>query len=110
MLGPHDKIAAAKHTDTYSSKQMTELTSPKRPNSGVQTCKEKYYHAFMTDFETSLLDGWDKPIPKGDKRHENPEWAKHVQAQVYPHHSDVDWWEYCFWVELGYGDEWFIKS
>ena len=64
----------------------------------------------MTDFETSLLDGWDKPIPKGDKRHENPEWAKHVQAQVYPHHSDVDWWEYCFWVELGYGDEWFIKS
>ena len=96
---------------------MTELTPPKRPNSGVhgtcvdevdmQTCKEKYYHAFMTDFENSLLDGWDKPIPKGNQRHKNPEWAKHVQSQVFPNHSDVDWWEYVLWVEEGAGDEWF---
>ena len=58
-------------------------------------------------FENSLLDGWDKPIPKGNQRHENPEWAKHVQSQVFPNHSDVDWWEYVLWVEEGAGDEWF---
>ena len=88
---------------------MTELTPPKRPNSGVQTCAPRYYHAFMTDFENSLLDDWDKAIPKGNKRHENPEWAKHVQKHVYPNHSDVDWWEYVMWVEDGCGDEWFIE-
>ena len=86
---------------------MTELTPPKRPNSGVQTCAPRYYHAFMTDFENSLLEGWDKPIPKGNQRHENPEWAKHVQSQVFPNHSDVDWWEYVLWVEEGVGDQCF---
>jgi hypothetical protein len=80
---------------------------------------------FMMDFENSLLehhwstqvvpctggllDGlsfyFNKRHPKGRKRHEDPEWAAMVKQHVYPHHSDVDWYEYAEWVSQGGGDE-----
>ena len=44
---------------------------------------------------------------KEKKRHENPEWQKMIQTQVYPNHSDIDWQEYVDWCENGGGDEWF---
>ena len=61
----------------------------------------------MMDFENACLSNFDKPHPIGPKRHEDPEWAAMIQSQVYPHHSDVDWDEYCNWVRNGGGDEMF---
>ena len=69
---------------------------------------------FMMDFENACLaNHWDSSVahhPKGDKRHLNPEWAKMIQSQVYPHHSDVDWYEYIEWVKRGGGDEYFQEE
>ena len=65
---------------------------------------------FMMDFENSVLENdWDarQGIPTGPRRYENPEWAKMIRSQVYPHHSDVNWREYVSWVRGGGGDEWF---
>ena len=62
------------------------------------------------DFKISCLEMWDSSVkehPKGPRRHENKEWAELIQSQVYPNHSDVDWWEYSEWVTRGGGDEWF---
>ena len=28
-----------------------------------------------------------------------------LQTQVYPHHLNIDWGEYCNWVSSGFGDE-----
>lgn len=67
--------------------------------------------AFMMDFENACLEcNWNKPYPKGPKRHENSEWAAMIQSQVSPQHSDVDWEEYCTWVQNGGGDEWFQEE
>ena len=69
---------------------------------------------FMTDFENECLSQkWDsskRHHPKGPKRHEHPEWAAMIQSQVYPHHSDVDFQEYCDWVSHGHGDNWFQEE
>ena len=61
----------------------------------------------MMDFENACLrqDWTFEYIPKGAKRHTDPELAKMIRAQVYLHHSDVDWFEYVAWVENGGGDE-----
>ncbi len=67
----------------------------------------------MMDLENAILErAWDarKGIPKGSHRWESPEWAKVVQQNVYPHHSDVDWYEYAAWVENGGGDDWFQEE
>ena len=68
--------------------------------------------AFMMDFENYCLEHcWDStPQPKGTKRYEDPEWAAMIEANVYPHHSDVDWNEYMDWVSRGFGDEWFQED
>jgi hypothetical protein len=64
---------------------------------------------FMMDFENACLSqSWDsrkRAHPRGPNRYKDPEWAQMIQSQVYPHHSDVDWTEYCNWCEAGGGDE-----
>ena len=73
---------------------------------------------FMMDFENCCLQEvwycrnnrrWGFH-PLGPKRHKDPNWAAMIQSQVFPHHSDVDWLEYCTWVLDGGGDEWFIDD
>lgn len=68
--------------------------------------------AFLMDFENAVLRDWDarKGIPQGWRRFENTEWAQLIKRNVYPHHSDVDWYEYVEWVENGGGDEWFQEE
>ena len=67
---------------------------------------------FLMDFENEVLQDWDarKGIPTGPRRFQNPEWAELIQRNVYPHTSDVDWYEYVVWVENGGGDEWFTEE
>ena len=59
---------------------------------------------FQTDYDQA------EDIPKGPRRFENEKWAEAVKRNVYPHHSDVDWDEYCEWVSNGGGDEWFQEE
>ncbi len=77
-------------------------------------CLEYNWHIQPQPFDGGLFDSlsfyWNKPHPKGPKRHEDPEWAAMIQSQVYPHHSDVDWEEYVEWVENGGGDEHFQED
>ena len=71
---------------------------------------DKKDDTFMMDFENACLQlqAWTFDyIPQGKKRHTDPDWAKVIKSQVYPHHSDVDWFEYVAWVENGGGDEYF---
>ena len=65
--------------------------------------------AFMMDFENACLRlEWKcEDSPKGNTRYLHKEWATMIQSQVYPNHSDVDWYEYVEWVVSGGGDEWF---
>ena len=67
---------------------------------------------YMMDFENTVLQDWDahKGIPTGTRRFENAECAESIKRNVYPHHSDVDWFEYLEWVSAGGGDEWFIEE
>ena len=66
----------------------------------------------MMDFENDVLRSWDacKGIPMGPRRFENPEWATLITSRVFPHHSDLDWYEYVEWVRGGGGDEWFQEE
>jgi hypothetical protein len=66
--------------------------------------------AFFTDFENSCLSDFEGVIPVGRRRHLDPEWARHIRGQVYPHHSDITWEQYCAFVESGGGDEWFFAT
>ena len=69
---------------------------------------------FLMDFENACLSqNWDnskKPFPKGMMRHTDAEWGEMIKTQVYPHHSDVDWEEYCDWIFFGGGDECFQED
>ena len=65
---------------------------------------------FMMDFENSLLSEWSGAVPQGPRRFEVGAWAALVKRNVFPHHSDVDWDEYCDWVRRGGGDEWFQEE
>ena len=84
------------------------MVPPTRPNSNPMRVDA----SFMMDFENSLLDDWDahQGIPQGKCRWEDEAWATLVQANVYPHHSDIDWCEYKSFVMSGGGDEWFLES
>ena len=65
--------------------------------------------AFLMDFENFYLMSWKFPhFLKGNRRHEDPEWAKFMKSET-SKHSDVTWEEYVLWVEDGGGDEWFIE-
>ena len=70
--------------------------------------------SFYMDFENSCLaNHWDSsstPHPTGINRHENEKWAEMIQSQVYPNHSDIDWYEYVEWVTQWGGDEMFQEK
>ena len=66
---------------------------------------------FMMDFENSCLADWHSGFhPLGPKRHLDHDWAAFIQSRVFPFSSEIDWLEYCNWVENGYGDEWFQED
>ena len=62
------------------------------------------------DFENASLVEWWASCPTGPNRYADPAWAEFIKAQVYPHHSDVDWSEYVAWVEAGFGDDYFLEE
>ena len=83
-----------------------KVVPPERPN-------KKYHknYAFMMDFENECLSqNWMGPPPIGPKRYQDPKWAKMIQTQVFPFHSDIDWVEYVEFCESGHGDEWFQED
>ena len=66
---------------------------------------------FLMDFENACLaSDWCGAPPTGPNRYQNYQWACMIKANVFPHHSDVDWQEYCQWVAGGGGDEWFQEE
>ena len=91
------------------TKEILKITRPGKP---------LYYSiqrdSFYMDFENSCLaNHWDSsstPHPTGVNRHENEKWAEMIQSQVYPNHSDIDWYEYVKWVTQGGGDEMFQEK
>ena len=89
------------------------ILPPQRPRQNYEIMTPAN-DAFMMDFEISCLEqNWDsskRQHPQGPNRHENPEWAAMIQRQVFPHHSDLDWAEYCSWVRCGGGDEIFQEE
>ena len=93
------------------SKQLLKLY---RPGKTKQLYMRLHRDAFLMDFEISCLaNNWDSssaPHPTGVRRHENEKWAELIQSQVYPNHSDVDWYDYVEWVSQGGGDEWFQEK
>jgi hypothetical protein len=67
--------------------------------------------SFMMDLENEILRDFGAGyVPKGKKRHADPQWAALVRRNVDPHHTDVTWCEYVSWVSRGGGDEWFLKD
>jgi len=88
---------------------LANFTAPqKRPNSNPQHFASD---AFYMDFENSCLAKWDnskQEFPKGRHRYKDDGWAEHILSNVYPHHSDIDWYEYIAWVRDGGGDDWFL--
>ena len=85
---------------------------PARPGKTKPLYMDVRRYSFLMDFENSCLtEHWGvKPHPRGNKRYEDPEWAAMIQSQVYPNHSDVDWYEYVEWVSQGGGDDWFEEE
>jgi hypothetical protein len=79
----------------------------KRPNSRAPNFPD---NDFMMDFENACLKDWSGNLPKGKHRFEDAKWKEHILRQVYPNHSDVDFWEYRAWCLAGYGDEWFQEE
>jgi hypothetical protein len=82
------------------------LYMPRRPGHRTHAIGD----SFMMDLENSFLSGWGEAVPQGTRRFEIVAWAALVKRNVFPHHSDVDWDEYCDWVRIGGGDEWFQEE
>lgn len=108
----HEEIFEQRKKDCLESidaaDHVLNLAPKRRYNSStaITVCR----NSFMMDFENACLSDWDsskKPHPTGCKRYLDPEWAALVKSQVYPYHSDIDWYEYCSWVSRGHGDTWF---
>ena len=90
-----------------------KILPPHRPNKGYRytLSSEQIRNNFMMDFENACLEEyWVGPPPTGPRRYLNEKWAKNILGQVYPHHSDVDWYEYVEFCESGGGDEWFQED
>ena len=74
-------------------------------------CTMRFYpekNDFYMDFENWCLEHrWDsrQGIPKGPTRCEQPQWAAMMKREC--EDSDMDFDEYCAWVQHGGGDEWF---
>ena len=82
------------------------LYMPRRPGHMSFDFRDPY----MMDLENSFLSDWSGAVPQGPRRFEVDAWAALVKRNVFPHHSDVDWDEYCDWVRRGGGDEWFQEE
>ena len=82
------------------------LYMPRRPGHRTHAIGD----SFMMDLENSFLSGWGETVPQGTRRFEIVAWAALVKRNVFPNHSDVDWDEYCDWVRIGGGDEWFQEE
>ena len=84
------------------------VVPPSRPRKRLLSVESD---AFLMDFENACLaNHWDSSVmahPRGNRRYEHSDWGAMIQRQVFPHHSDVDWDEYCDWVRNGGGDDWF---
>ena len=88
-----------------------------RPNHKSKAARDERswrdHDDFMMDFENWCLgkkwDSYKSPHPTGKNRYENKNWADMIQKEVYPYHSDVDWFEYVEWVQNGGGDEYFME-
>ena len=88
------------------------MTEPmRRPN--FRDTGYKYDSAtegFLMDFENSCLESFWGAHPIGRERFKHPAWAAHIQANVFPFHSDIDWLEYVEWVSAGGGDDSFQEG
>ena len=92
----------------------TVVHAPTRPGKTKPLYRSVQRDSFLMDFDNSCLaNNWDSssaPHPTGVRRHENEKWAEMIQSQVYPNHSDIDWYEYVEWVTQGGGDEMFQEK
>ena len=87
--------------------------APRRPGHQCFDIRDdRHRNNFMLDLENSILSEWDarQGVPQGPRRFEVEAWAALVKRNMFPHHSDVDWDEYCDWVRKGGGDEWFHEE
>ena len=77
------------------SKQLLKLSRPGKTKPLYMSIQRD---SFLMDFANSCLaNNWDSssaPHPAGARRHENENWAEMIQSQVYPNHSDIDWYDY----------------
>ena len=94
--------------DRLVTMALVQKPMPQRP--GHKCRRIGIGDAFMLDFENSLVSEWIDDPPRGPRRFKVDAWAALVKRNVYPHHSDVDWDEYCDWVRIGGGDEWFQEE
>ena len=85
---------------------------PRRPgHRDISSGMSSGRHSFLMDFENAcLMEFGSYSYPTGPHRHADPAWSEFIKAQVYPHHSDVDWSEYVAWVEAGFGDDYFLEE
>ena len=87
------------------------IVPPTRPRKKLSSAE---VDAFLMDWENECLaNHWDSssaPHPTGVRRHENEKWAEIIRGQVFPNHSDIDWYDYVEWVTQGGGDEWFQEK
>ncbi len=64
--------------------------------------------SFLMDFENYCLKKWDREIPQGPTRVDDPAWSAHMRAEI--EDSDTTWAIYEAWVRDGHGDEWFFDE
>ena len=84
---------------------------PHRPNKVFTTLRdEKDKIIFLTDLENECLREYAGNCPKGCSRYKFSDWAEHLKKNLYPFHSDADWYEYIQFCEDGHGDEWFFDE
>ena len=95
-----EAVEFVKHDFQSMGGTVTEMP-PHRPNKRNRVADRD---AFFIHFENDVLrNNWNnwEPFPTGPRRFENPEWAKMIKSQVFPHHSDIDWYEYVECCHLG---------
>ena len=82
------------------TKEILKITRPGKPlYYSIQ--RDSFYMVFVNSCLANHWDSSSAPHPTGVRRHENEKWAGMIQSQVYPNHSDIDWYEYVEWVSQG---------
>ena len=80
---------------------------PNRPVRPATLKQAKERDVFFCDLENAVLRDFHGDTPTGPQRYLNPDWAALMKKNLYPFHTDADWWEYVEFCENGGGDEWF---